>query len=348
MGRRDHHRNRDLYQLEIVIPDFSALCKSARLTAGVFVLAAALGGCALVVPQTADLYDAWPAGLPEHVEIGGVPFFPQEDYQCGPAALATTLAHFNIKVTPEDLVDRVYLPARHGSLQVEMLAAPRRYGMVSYQLAPRFEDLLREVATGNPVIVLQDYGVWPFSIWHYAVVSGYERSKSELILRSGEKERLLIPFAVLEYTWKESEYWAMITVPPERIPATAKESDYLAAIVAMERVGAPRAALTAYATFLARWPDNLVASIGLANGHYALGEMKQAEAVLRQAVERHPDSALVLNNLAQTLSDQGQNVEALTFAERAVALGGPFAATARDTRELIRRRLGGRDSVQSR
>ena len=40
-----------------------------------------------------------------------------------------------------------------------MLAAPRRYGMVSYQLAPRLENLLREVAAGIPVIVLQDYGV---------------------------------------------------------------------------------------------------------------------------------------------------------------------------------------------
>lgn len=82
-----------------------------------------------------------------------------------------------------------------------MLAAPRRYGMVSYQLAPRFEDVLREVAAGIPVIVLQDYGIWPFSsIWHYAVVAGYDYSKSDLVMRSGEKQRLLLPFPVLEYT----------------------------------------------------------------------------------------------------------------------------------------------------
>jgi hypothetical protein len=30
---------------------------------------------------------------------------------------------------------------------------------------------LREVAAGNPVIVLQDFGVWPVSIWHYSVVA---------------------------------------------------------------------------------------------------------------------------------------------------------------------------------
>jgi hypothetical protein len=37
-------------------------------------------------------------------------------------------------------VPQVYLPARKGSLQVEMLAAARRHGLVSYQLAPSKVD----------------------------------------------------------------------------------------------------------------------------------------------------------------------------------------------------------------
>ncbi|MBI2959157.1 MAG: PA2778 family cysteine peptidase, partial [Betaproteobacteria bacterium] len=228
--------------------------RSARLLAGVSFLAAALSGCALLVPQTAQLREAMPAGLPERVELSEVPFFPQKDYQCGPAALATTLAHFGAKTTPDELVGQVYIPARKGSLQVEMLAAARRYGLVSYRLAPSFEDLLREVAAGIPVIVLQDYGVWPFSVWHYAVVAGYDYRRGEAVLRSGETERLTLPFGILEYTWKQSDYWAMVAVPPERIPATATESGYLSAIIAMERLGNARAAATAYAAFLGRWP----------------------------------------------------------------------------------------------
>ncbi|MBI3373620.1 MAG: PA2778 family cysteine peptidase [Betaproteobacteria bacterium] len=309
------------------------------MIAGVLFLVVQLGGCALLLPQTEALREAWPAGLPPRVDLDRVPFFPQEDYQCGPAALATALSDLGARVTPEDLVAQVYLPARQGSLQVEMLAAPRRYGMVSYQLTPRFEDLLREVAAGTPVVVLQDYGVWPVSIWHYAVVVGYDYTKGELVLRSGEKRTLSMPFAVLEYTWKESGYWAMVVVPPERIPATATESGHLTAIAAMERLGNPPAAIKAYSTFLRRWADNLTAAIGLANGHYALGEIREAERVLRQAAERHPDSAAVLNNLAQTQSDQGRNEEALGTIERAIALKGPFLAAARETRELILRRM---------
>ena len=324
--------------------DLRAVTRSARLAAGGSVVVASLSGCALLLPQTEALRDAWPPGVPERIELGEVPFFPQTEYQCGPAALATPLVHFGVKITPEDLVGQVYLPARQGSLQVEMLAAPRRYGMVSYQLAPRLEDVLREVAAGIPVIVLQDYGIWPFSsLWHYAVIVGYDYSKGELALRSGEKQRLSLPFPVLEYTWRRSDYWAMVTVPPDRIPVTATESGYLAAIVAMERVGGPRATTMAYATFLRRWPDNLTARIGLANGHYALKEYKQAETVLREAAARHPDSVVVLNNLAQTLSDQGHHEEALALSERAIAQGGPYAAAARDTRELILQRIRRKD-----
>ena len=104
------------------------------------------------------LRTAWPEGVEQTVELTAVPFFPQDEYQCGPAALATVLSHSGVDVTPEPLVSQVYLPSRQGSLQIEMLAAPRRYGRVSYQLAPRYADVLREVAAGNPVIVLQDVG----------------------------------------------------------------------------------------------------------------------------------------------------------------------------------------------
>ena len=317
-------------------------CRNARLAAGVFVLSLWLSGCATLLPQTAALRQGRPAGLPERVELTDVPFFPQSDYQCGPAALATTLAHFKARVTSEELVDQVYLPARRGSLQVEMLAAARRHGMVSFQLAPRFEDVLREIAAGTPVIVLQNYGVWPFSMWHYAVAVGYDYPNGEMILRSGVKQRLTMPFGVFEYLWKDGDYWAMVTVPPERIAATASESGFLAAVIAMDRAGNARAARTAYQTFLGRWPDDLGAMIGLANGHHALGEMREAEAVLRSAADRHADSAVVLNNLAQTLSDQGRNAEALPLAERAVSLGGPFAEAARETRDTILVRMRAR------
>jgi len=61
--------------------------------------------------------------------------------------------------------------------------------------------------------------------------------------------------------------------------------------------------------------------------------------VLREASSKHPESVIVLNNLAQTLSDQGRDAEALPVIERAVALGGPFSAAVEDTKRGIQKKL---------
>ena len=295
-----------------------------------------VSGCALVLPQTEALRSRWPSELASHVELEAVPFFPQKDYQCGPASLATVMRYSGVSVTPEELVPQVYLPNRAGSLQVEMMAAVRRHGLVAWQLAPHFDDLLREVQAGTPVIVMQDYGVWPVSYWHYAVVVGFDRESAKAVLRSGEKRRLEIPFAVLEYTWKESSYWAMVAVPPDRIPESAQEQSWLQAVVAMERVAGREAARRAYTAALSRWPDSINSAVGLANVDYAQGNLKGAEAVLRAAKAGHPQSPVLLNNLAQVLADLGRTKEALEVIDQAIALGGSFASVAEQTRAQIR------------
>ena len=299
----------------------------------------AVSGCASLMPQTKELAKGGlPAGLPERVELSATPFFPQLEYQCGPAALATLLVNAGKKTTPDELVPQVYVPERKGSFQVEMLAAARRRGAISYALAPRFEDLLREIAAGNPVIVLQNLGLFSAG-WHYAVAIGYDYARGILVLRSGTQERELMPFGVHEVVWMRSGYWAMAVVPPDRIPATAEEKSWLNAVAAFERVGNASAARVAYTAFLERWPENPNARIGLANTHYALGELADAEAVLREAALREPDSIVVLNNLAQTLSDAGRHGEALPLIERAAANPGPFKPTVDQTRQVIVERM---------
>lgn len=302
-----------------------------------------LVGCAAFVPQSEDLRGQWPADLAESAELLAVPFFAQDEFQCGPAALAAVLAYRGLNITPEALVPRVYLPARQGSLQVEMLASPRSDGLVSLQLAPRLDDVLREVQAGNPVIVLQDFGVWPVPYWHYAVVVGFDRRRQMAILRSGLKPRQELPLPVLEYTWKGSEHWAMVVVPPDRVPATATETGWLAAVSAMEPVAGPAAATRGYVSALQRWPASLGAAVGLSNIDYQQGRLAQAETVLREASRQHPSSALLLNNLAQVLSDLGRQDEALDAIDQALLAPGPFEAAARGTREqiLLRQRMAG-------
>jgi Flp pilus assembly protein TadD len=93
---------------------------------------------------------------------------------------------------------------------------------------------------------------------------------------------------------------------------------------------------------LQKWPNNLPAAIGLANQHHARGALADAAAVLRKAQQRHPQSVIVINNLAQTLSDQGRNAEALAQIDKASDPQSPFAGEVRATRQLILQRIGQR------
>ena len=329
---------------------------SARLTAGAGAFAFALtllllGGCASMVPQTMALRSDWPTDLPLRSEIANVAFFPQQVLQCGPAALATVMQKAGVPTTPDALAPLVFLPAREGSLQIDMLATPRRYGRVSYLLATdrrALARLLTEVAAGNPVLVLQDLGITGEPRWHYAVVVGYDYPAGMLYLRSGVSERLALPFTVLEYTWKKSAYWAMVVTPPTTIPATADDVSYVESIHAMAnaapRYPAPENGLVkvAYQTALRRWPQSLAAAVGLANVYYDQGKLADAEGVLRDTLARQPESIIVLNNLAQTVSDLGRQDEALQLIDRATALAGvdgKFVAAVTQTRLLIQQRI---------
>jgi ABC-type bacteriocin/lantibiotic exporter with double-glycine peptidase domain len=175
--------------------------RNARFLVGVFLLC--LVACASP-PQTRLVLGSPPASLPRHAELTEVPYFSQDAFQCGPASLAMSLNAAGIAVTPETLKPELYLPDRHGSLQVEMLAATRRHGAAAYQLAPELNDVLREIAAGTPVVVLQNLAFGWYPVWHYAVAIGYDLDRAEIILRSGPEQRQILPMRTFEYTWARS------------------------------------------------------------------------------------------------------------------------------------------------
>ncbi|MGH8704503.1 MAG: PA2778 family cysteine peptidase, partial [Burkholderiales bacterium] len=250
-----------------VIASRSRAVKKARVRAG-FLFAAALaallglGGC-VSLPQSEALRQAPPAGLPARVELAEVPFHEQDDFLCGPAALAMAFNPAGVAATVDSLTPQVYLPGRQGSLQAEMLGATRRNGLVAYTLAPELESVLREVAAGTPVVVLLNLALRIFPMWHYAVVIGYDLEREEIVLRSGRKERATLAIGFFEFQWQDGAHWAMVAVPPGRIPATAREPEFAAAVAALERTGRRREARESYRALLARWPASLVGLFGL-------------------------------------------------------------------------------------
>lgn len=282
--------------------------------------AAGLGGCAVLAepPQSAALAAAPPPDLPARIEWRGVPFFPQTPYHCGPAALATVLVHAGISVTPEALAETVFLPAREGALQAEMLAATRRAGLLAVPLQPQLAVLLREIAAGQPVVILQNLGLAFAPRWHYAVAVGYDLGTREIVLRSGATEREFMGFALFERTWARGAHWAFVASLPGQLPATATEVDAVQAAIAFERVAAPAQAARAYDAVLARWPRNLLAALGQGNARAASGDLASAASSFERAAREH-DSAAAWHNLAVMRWRSGDADAARSAAARALA-----------------------------
>jgi predicted double-glycine peptidase len=301
-----------------------------------------LAGCA-TAPQSARLGETVPAGLPDRAELTGTAFFPQEDYQCGPAALATVLVGQGIAVTPEELVAEVYVPERRGSLQAEMRAAARARGLVAYRLRPELADVLAEVAAGNPVLVFQNLGLPAVPRWHYAVVIGYDLDARTIVLRSGSIERHVNDLRRFERTWARGERWAFVALPSDRLPVTAEALSWLRAVNELEQTGMLTAASSGYGTAIARWPDQHIGYLGLANTQFAAGDFGVAEQTLRGLLQVQPRRHEAWNNLAHVLAARQCGHEARGAAECAVALAPQAAVYARSARTVTDAAASGDD-----
>jgi tetratricopeptide (TPR) repeat protein len=292
--------------------------KRASLLTSALLFLGFLGGCA-TSPQTRLLLDN-PPDIPVKVELTEVPFFPQQKYHCGPSSLASIVNFRGTPVEPEQIAQMIYVPELKGSLQIEVEAAVRRFEMLPVQLDGKLESLLRELAAGNPIFVLQNLGLDSIPVWHYEVVVGYDLNAGVVILRSGVHARVLRPFALFEKTWQRADHWALAIVSVDTVPATAGADAYLDSVIGMEQVDRIETANRAYMTAVSRWPENLLAHTGLGNAAYAMGEYVAAEKAYRSALMIDPQKAEVWNNLAYALAQLGQHESSMGAISQALEL----------------------------
>lgn len=271
-----------------------------------FVVAAALNGCATATLQYEKLgSDPALAGLPQRVLLDGVPFFPQQAYQCGPATLAMLMNWQGERVHPDSLAERVFIESREGSLQAEMLAATRRQAMLPYVHDTQFSTLLEEINAGNPVLVFQNLGFGFYPVWHYAVVIGYDLEQQEVVLHSGTTAQLTQSFRRFELEWRGGDYWAMTMHRPGDFPHNAEPMAYLKASAGLEQAGQYEAAALAYSAATQRWPESQLAWMGQGNALYRQQKYQAAESAYRQALMLDPENAGAHHNLAWALMRLG-------------------------------------------
>jgi len=153
------------------------------------------------IPQTYDM----------HV-INNVPFFPQEDYQCGPASLASVLTYWNIHTEPDEIGRDIFSKSARGTLTIDMMLYAQKKGLYVQQFKGSSEALRNYLDSGYPLIVLVDYGISLFQMNHFMVVTGYRNSS--VIVHSGRFQNKLIPEKDFLASWKKTDYWSLLIKKP--------------------------------------------------------------------------------------------------------------------------------------
>ena len=267
--------------------------------------------------RVADLPALAGAGTP--LELEGTPFFPQEELQCGPAALATVLGAAGLPDTPSVLVPEVYTPGLEGSLQAELLAAVRRRGLLPYEIRSDLDAVAGQLVSGRPVLILQNLGLESYPVWHYAVAVGLDPGDNRIILRSGRERRRAMSAGKFLRTWDRADRWGFVIVRPGEAPNGLESSAYARAVAGLETVGRYQDAVKAWEAGLAVSPEEPVYLFGLGNSRYALGDRRAARDAWERYVQLRPQDAAGLNNLAVVLGDLGCQERGLSLAQQALA-----------------------------
>lgn len=156
-------------------------------------------------------------GIDQNPEAGfyikGVPFFPQEKYDCGPASLASVMNFYGVPVSKEEVAKEVYNPTLNGTLSIDILRYARARGFDAAYYKGRMEDIKKEISQGEPVILFLDLGYSFYPVRHYIVAVGYNDKTGYLITYSGAEKDKTFSYKEIESAWEKTGFGTILITP---------------------------------------------------------------------------------------------------------------------------------------
>lgn len=275
-----------------------------RLSVGCLVAATLLllTGCQTPI-QTQQLLDSPPRIAKQHL-INNVPFYPQQQFFCGPTTLAEVAGFYGLQQSPEQIAPNTFIPELEGTLQIEMTAATRQLGLLAYAERSNMQQLLQLVAEDIPVIVLQNNSISLWPQWHYAVVIGYDFASGEVILHSGITREYRLNFATFERTWQRGNYWLLLMLPPDKSSTQLNPFVYAKAAQDLLNTQQRASGVAALQNATQQWPDYWLPYFLLGN-YYVASQPELAGHWFAKGLPYAKSQAPYLNNYAMLLSSQG-------------------------------------------
>ena len=246
-----------------------------------------------------------------------VPFVSPRSDLCGAASIEMISSYWRSttsyapRLSRHELDGRTLIPAKGGTLQVELVATARANGLLVYPLNPTFDALFSELEKQHPVIVLLNRGYSWYPLWHYAPVTGYDEGKRSILMHFSDRPNEAVPIATFAALWKRSGNWGVVLLPPGHLPASASSKTFLRSAYEFEKTGMMDDAIIAYRSALLRWPKDIDIIFALANAYYHSHQLTDAEQSYCKLLSLEPGHPLALNNLADLLCRTGRSRDAL-------------------------------------
>lgn len=271
-----------------------------------------------------------------------VPFVPPRSDLCGATSIEMVTSYWQSKtsyiphLSRDELDGRTLIPAKGGTLQVELVATARANGLLVYPLDPTFDALFSELEKQHPVIVLLNRGYSWYPLWHYAPVTGYDGKNQSILMHFSDRPNETMPIATFTSLWERGANWGVVLLPPGYIPASASPNTFLRSAYELEKTGMINEAITAYESALLRWPEEIDIFFALANAYYYSHQLKEAEQSYRKLLSLEPGHSPALNNLADLLCRTNRSKEALNLLEKATTDDKEIQSILKATRKEIR------------
>lgn len=290
------------------------LLRQACLLAGLLIL---LSGCQ-TPPQTKLLLAKPPAIASQHL-IAQVPFYPQQEYFCGPTTLSEVAGFYGLEKDPATIAPTTFISGLQGTLQIEMSAATRQLGLVAYAQRSNMSQLLSLVAENIPVIVLQNNSLAWLPQWHYAVVIGYDLKTAEVILHTGVTEAHRLNFSTFERTWARGNYWMLAMLPADKSSPQFEPFIYTKASQDLLNTQQINTGVAALKTATTQWPDYWLPYFLLGNHYFSTQPLVAADWFAKGLPFARQEISY-LNNYAMLLSELGCSNQATDLIEEALQI----------------------------
>ncbi|MDD5160117.1 MAG: PA2778 family cysteine peptidase [Sulfuricurvum sp.] len=270
-----------------------------------------------------------------------VPFIPPRSELCGSTSIEMVSSYwqsttsFVPKLSMQELDGRTLIPAKGGTLQIELVTAARSEGLIAYPLEPTYEALFSELSAHHPVIVLVNRSFSWHPLWHYAPVIGYDEEKRSILVHFSDQPNEAVSLATFAALWKRSGNWGIVLLPPGELPSSVSPKTFLRSVYEFEKTGDVEGAIRGYQSALMRWPDNTEILFALANANYSASHLIEAEENYRKLLALNPSHPLALNNLAMVLCQSHRSEEALKLLDKVVSDDPKIQSLIKASREEI-------------